>query len=355
MDEIKKDILILIAALTTIVVLPPVLFVLYYMLCVCFSGIKLSISNLKYINKVNFASELRQNIRYEYGQNSNRKRYEYDLNTNSIKSVSSVDVKKNNKEQDETLIDSQSGDEYCFNYYMSQNNNRINDGIRHINREKNIDEIILSMAEIENQYKENKYGIHQLRCSKDFKKLLFEFRENGHSTLMIFDIENRKLLKKLQYKHKYYLYFYNTEYSKIDDVVYYIDLKNQLCFYNIVNDKIFCTNCSAYNFVVSPDGNKIYFIDLNNNLCCYDINNDAQKEIVVLRCEKVEWIDIDKDNSFLLLVESLSETTFIGVTTSNNFNQNELNIYEISTGEKQNIQKPSLFNVIFEANFVDDD
>lgn len=290
-----------------------------------------------------------QEVYYEYGQNNNRKKYKYNLITSTTKED---DVLRNIASENETFIDEEAGDEYCFSYHMSKYNIRVNDGIRHINKRKNIDELLWSSSYLAKKYNKKAIGLKKLTYEKKNGNLYFYFNIDGVSVLSKISINNQfdEIIKYKPIKH---LLWFDSDYLLVDNRIFIIDIDSQICIYDILNEKLVNTNCFAYNFALSDEGNTIYYVGLDNNICRYDIKEDTQKILFKLKSKRVEWIDIDKSNKFLVLVESLDKYCWFGPDTSQNFKQNELNLYEISTGNKTTVKKQSLFNVIFEAHFVD--
>lgn len=290
-----------------------------------------------------------QNIYFEYGQYMDSKKYEYNLKAEVAKEI---EICHSCDDDNEIFIDEETGDQYCFNYYMSENSIKVNNGIRHINLKHSIDELLWSSSYLTKKYNKKKVSLQKLTFDSINGQLYFYFNIDGSPILGKVSVDGcfNEIVKYKSIKHL--LWSYN-DYLLIDNKIFVIDRDSYICFYDILNEKLINTNCKAYNFILSNDKSIIYFIDLDNNICTYDIKSNTQKILLKLKCERVEWIDIDECNNFILLVESLDKSNCFGPDTSQNFKQNELNLYEISTGKKMNIKKASLFNIVFEAHFID--
>lgn len=313
-------------------------------------------------NNINFDRYINApNILYEYGTTNDVDVFLYEGNTNKTSVYKQKIFKAHYDFQNENAINKicineETGDEYCFDYYISAfNNNKVNTGIRRINKKENIDEIIWNNDLLKEEYNDNEIALFYLNYSQVTNELFFYFKENGEAVLSKFDLTSGIYTRIINYKaiNYNYLFYHTYNYVMTNNNIFVINTNSQLCIYNILKRELTETDCKVYNFAVSKDEKSVYLIDLMNNLCVYDIDNQTMDVILKLD-NNVERIDVDKNKNFILCVETLkNKSTLFGGTTSHTYRQNELNLYEISTKSCQTIKKSGMFKVLFDAKFVD--
>ena len=289
-------------------------------------------------------------IYYEQGTSGKKDQYLYDTKKKIVQNCNNITkIKTNNG-----TINYEKNDSYMIDYATSSITNTKAQCIRHIDLADNTNEIILTTDEIKTQYNEEYFGIDQLNYDAKNNKLLFRINQNRNSIIVSYDLKSKTMSEIVKYKSISHQYFSSLDYIINNNKIYIINLDYQLCIYDILTNKLYKTNCYTYNYTVSSDGNEVYYVDLENNLCKYRVDSD-EAVLIVKNNYKIERMDIDKTKNLLLFVKTLDKKTWTGIDIYNVFKQNELVIYEISTGKSQIIVRPSLSKVIFDSYFINEE